>query len=83
MDINHKKLAQWSRELGDVLDKKKTANQAPQEVQDCLLLLTYHFAELVLSSGEPKEALAAIPKEWQEDVQAVAKMIHSYRIGSS
>jgi len=79
MDIDHEKLAGLSAELGAVLDKEKPANNAPKEVQDCLLLLTYHFAELVLSNPSPKEAVEKLPKEWQEDVRAVAKMIHSYR----
>lgn len=79
MDVNHEKLAALSAELGAVLDKEKPANDAPKEVQDCLLLLTYHFAELVLNTGEPKKAIKRIPGGWQEDVQTVARMIHSHR----
>ena len=83
MDIDHEKLTRLSSELGDVLDKKKPAQKAPAEVQECLLLITYYFAELVLQTGDPKDALKTLPKEWQEDVQAVAKMIHSRRTKSS
>ena len=79
MDIDFEKMSVLSAEFGAVLDKKKSANEAPLEVQQCLLLITYYFAELVLSTGEPKEALKTLPKEWQEDVQTVAKMIHSRR----
>ncbi|AIM40813.1 hypothetical protein PR08_gp56 [Idiomarinaceae phage Phi1M2-2] len=79
MDINHEKLSNLSAELGAVLDKEKPANDAPVEVQECLLLLTYHFAELVYEHEEPKEAIKSIPESFQEDVRAVAKMIHKHR----
>ena len=83
MDIDFEKMSRLNAELGEVLNKKKTANDAPKEVQECLLLLTYHFADLVLSNKNPKEALKTIPKEFREDVQAVGRMIHSYRGGRS
>jgi hypothetical protein len=79
MDIDHKKLESQSKQLGDIWDGRVKADGADKEVQHCLLLLTYHFAELVLSNPEPKEALLKLPENFQDDVRTVAKMIHSYR----
>lgn len=79
MDIDHEKLARQSKQLGDILDGKAKANSADKEVQHCLLLLTYHYAELVLSCEDRKEALQTIHPEWREDVKEMAKLIYSKR----
>lgn len=77
MRIDHDKLSAQSKELGDIIDGKMKANEAEPEVQHCLLLLTYHFAELVLSNQDQKAAFKKIPKEFREDVKAIAKQIKS------
>lgn len=80
MNLDHDKLSSQSKQLGDILDGNIKANDADDEVQHCLLLLTYHFAELVLSNQDQKAAFKKIPPKFKDDVKAIAKLIKSERM---